>query len=214
MGCELPCWWGITPGKTAWAEMVNMFVKEGIGLNVAPGQLFLNIDNDKGYSDQTVDVTFQKENDLVQSIDIKTEYDYLLAEPKYSEVWRNYTLGEVLTHYGIPTQVYLLLTTGAADWSPGMHGTYDLWVVYANKGIAIRYPGNLIGDNQGWYICPVFGTVGGIEIRLQPPESTAPLIDPDLGDQGYGFNGTLSDLTGVSHQRFYEMFKKNPPQGC
>ena len=95
-----------------------------------------------------------------------------------------------------------------------MHATYDLWVEYANKGLAFRYPGELIHDNQGWYVCPVFGNVAGIEIRLHSLESTVALIGPDLGDQGYGFNGVLSDLTGVNLQKFHEMFKQNPPQGC
>jgi hypothetical protein len=215
MGCELPCWWGITPGKTTWAEMVDTFVKEGIGFDpYQEKQLDLHAIADKDRPEQTVDVKFSENDGLVQSINIDTEYYYLLAESKYSEIWRNYTLGEVLTHYGIPTQVYLLLTTGAADWTPGMHGTYDLWVEYANKGIAIRYPGELIHDNQGWYICPVFGNVGGIEIRLQSPKSATPLINPDLGDQGYGFNGALEKLTRTSLQQFYEMFRQNPPQGC
>jgi hypothetical protein len=176
LGCELPCWWGITPGKTTWAKMADMFVKQGIGF-YQEGQLDLGLAIPENYSRDTIDVAFQKENNQVQGINIKTEYYYLLAEQKYSGAWGNFTLDRILTRYGIPTQVYLLLTTGAADWSPGMQGTYDLWVEYANKGVAIRYPGELIHENQGWYSCPVFGNVGGIEIRLQSPEFATPLSE-------------------------------------
>jgi hypothetical protein len=215
MGCELPCWWGITPGQTTWEEMIDTFVKQSIGFDTyESGKLYLGMVTSGNYLEPTVDVVFSEGGGLVQSIGIRTEYYYILAQPKYFDAWHDYALDKVLARYGIPTQVYLQLTTGAADWSPGMRATYDLWVEYANKGIALRYPGELIHDNQGWYVCPVFGNIAGIEIRLQSPESTVALIGPDLGDQGYGFNGTLSDLTGVSRQRFYEMFKQNPPQGC
>jgi hypothetical protein len=211
-GCELPCWWGITPGKTTWEEMVDTFVKQGIGFS-EEGQLGLSV-IEGDYRQHATNVRFLKTNNLVNAIDISTEPWHILALPKYTDLWQGYSLDRMLSEYGIPTQVYLLLTTGAADWTPGMHGTYDLWVEYANKGIAVRYPGELIGDNQGWYVCPVFGHIGGIEIRLQSPKSATPLINPDLGDQGYGFNGTLNNLTGVSRQKFYVMFKQNPPQGC
>ena len=78
----------------------------------------------------------------------------------------------------------------------------------------MQYPGELIRDNQGWYVCPVFGHVGALKFGCNRLDLPRLLINPDLGDQGYGFNGTLNNLTGISRQKFYEMFKQNPPQGC
>jgi hypothetical protein len=214
-GCALPCWWGITPGKTTWEEMVNTFARQGIGLDVESNQLFLSIDNDKGYAEQAADVTFAEQDGRVQNIDIDAEYYHVLAEAKYSEVWRNYTLDKVLTHYGIPTEVYLHFTTEGGDWAPGISEYYDLWLVYDNRGIAIRYPGELIHDARGWYTCPVFGNVGGIEFRLYSPMSQP--FTPD-SESRYGpfisFSGTLKELTSLSLHEFYTIFNQEPPTQC
>ncbi len=211
-GCELPCWWGITPGKTTWKEMVDTFAKQGIGL-YQEGQLDLGLVTKANYRQKTVDVTFQRENDLVQGIDVETEYYYLLAQSKYAEAWHKFTLDQMLTHYGVPTQVVLELSVGSGDWSPGMQATYDLWLEYADQGIALRYPGELIYDNQGWYVCPTSDNKSGITIRLRTPDTQAPIVG--LGpDNPFQFGGTLEKLTRTNLQQFYEMFKVNPPQGC
>ena len=208
-GCELPCWWGITPGKTKWNEMLNSFAAQGIDSR-DEGQLNLGVVDRSA----PLDVTFQQENDLVQAIDVKVDSYDTLGHPQYADAWHRYTLDQMLSQYGIPTQVYLELTIGAGDWSPGMKQSYDLWLAYDNKGIAIRYPGELIRDNRGYFVCPVFGNVGGIEIRLQSPNSHTPVVKLEMGYQGYEVNGSLKELTGINPQEFYEMFTQVPPQGC
>jgi hypothetical protein len=212
MGCELPCWWGITPGKTTWEEMVDIFVKQGIGFR-QEGQPDLGLTTEDNYWQETVDVTFQRENDIVHGVDVELAYYYLMADPKYAEIWRAFAVDQVLAQLGVPTQVYLELTVGAGDWSPGMQATYDLWLEYANKGMAIRYPGVLIPDNQGWYVCPTFNSAYGITIRLRAPESKAPSVTLNA-ENPFQFGGTLGELTGTNLQQFYETFMQNPPQNC
>jgi hypothetical protein len=211
-GCQLPCWWGITPGKTTWKEMVDTFVKEGIGF-YQEGQPDLHFVTQDNYQVNAIDVTFQRKNDLVQGIDIRSEYYYLLAQPEHAEAWKNYTFDQVLSQYGVPTQVYLELTVGAGDWSPGMQATYALWLEYANKGIAIRYPGVLIPDNQGWYVCPSFDNAYGSTIKLRTPGSQEPIAVFDA-DNPFQFGGPLKKLTGTSPHQFYETFKQVPPAQC
>lgn len=210
-GCQLPCWWGITPGKTTWEEMVNTFAKQGIGF-YQEGQPDLGLTTKDNYRQETVDVTFQRNDDFVQSIDIETMYYYFMAKPQYAEAWKSYSIDQVLSQYGIPTQVYLDLTIGAYDWTPGMVQTYDLWLEYASKGIAIRYPGELIRDNQGWYVCPIFNSAYGITIKLRAPGSQGSIVTLDA-DNPFQLGGTLKKLTGTNLQQFYELFK-NLPQGC
>jgi hypothetical protein len=215
-GCQLPCWWGITPGKTTWEEMVDTFVKQGIGFgNADRNQLFLDVVANKKYAQQTVDVTFQQENSLVQNINIGMDYYYVLVQPEYSELWQKYSLDQVMSQFGVPTGVYLQYTTEGGDWAPGISADYDLWVVYDARGIAIRYPGKLIHDIQGWYTCPKYGLLDGIEIQLYSPTSK-PFIPDTNSRHGpfISFSGTLQELTGLSLQKFYEMFSQNSPQGC
>ncbi len=211
-GCELPCWWGITPGKTTWKEMVDTFAKQGIGFfeEGHPNLSYVTKDN---HREETIDVTFQRENDLVQGVDIKSAYYHLLAKQEYAETWKSYSLDQVLSQHGIPTRVYLELTVGAGDWSPGMQATYELWLAYADKGITVRYPGELIHDKQGWYVCPTFRSDKGITLKLRAPNTPAS-IDELEADNPFQFAGTLEKLTGMSLQRFYEMFKQSPPPGC
>jgi hypothetical protein len=213
-GCELPCWWGIVPGKTTQDAMVEHFAKQGIALR-QEGQLDLGYLVEPRYREETLDVEFQQSNGVVQNISINAAYYYRLAQDEFDYAWREYTLAQMLSRYGPPSQVYLDLTTGAADWTPGMRQYYDLWLVYDKRGIAVRYPGVLIRDNPGWLLCPMFGVIDGIEIRLQSPGVERSIVHIESGEYGYGsFAGTLSELTDVSLEEFYESFDQVPPQGC
>ncbi len=208
-GCELPCWWGIAPGKTRWDEMVDYFIKEGIDVS-DDGQLDLGVPDERNYLAPTLDINFQRSGDLVQSVNVRTEYYYLLAQDEFDNVWQAYTLEQVLSSYGVPRQVYLGLSTGAGDWTPGMEAHYDLWLEY--DGWAIRYPGRLIRDNHSYQVCPFFGDVGGIELQLESPQANTPL---DINvESPFGFSGTLTDLTGLSLQEFHKTFAQFPPQRC
>lgn len=213
MGCELPCWWGITPGKTTWAEMVDTFARHGIRFSEA-GKLDLGAHDQKSYED-LLDVTFQKEEGLVSGIDVNLADFDLLAQSGYRDLWQKYALDKILSRDGIPTQVQLELTVGAPCWSPGMRTYYDLWLTYQDRGLSIRYPGELIRDNQGWYVCPAAGQFQGLEIRLRSPkDSKSAVILAGEEDAPFRFGGTLQDLTHFSPQQFYEVFKQIPRAQC
>ena len=75
-GCELPCWWSITPGETSWEEMRSFFTTQGISLS-ADGHLDLgHLDSEGKYRINMMDVKFQRENDLVQSVNIRNDHYY------------------------------------------------------------------------------------------------------------------------------------------
>ncbi len=207
--CDLPCWWGIVPGKTNWDDMLNFFAGQGIDFLIDEQPNLGVIDGSR-----LLDIVFQKENGLVQGIDIETAYNnYLLARSQYSNLWRKYALDQILKRFGTPTQVYLELTVGAGDWSPGMQATYDLWLEYADDGIAIRYPGVALYDAGGEYVCPLPNNTSGLAIRLRVPNSQTPFVSLST-DNPFQFNGTLEKLTGLNPQQFYENFIQNPPHSC
>lgn len=214
MGCELPCWWGITPGKTTWEEMVDTFVKHGIGLS-AEGELTLRNGDEKSYED-LLSITFQRERDVISGIDVFVADFHRLAQPNYRNLWQKYALDQVLLRDGVPTQVQLELTVGAPCWSPGTRTYYDLWLTYQDRGLSVRYPGELIRDNQGWYVCPAASNQSqGLEIRLRSPKhSTTAVSLAGEEDAPFRFSGTLQDLTHVSPQQFYEIFSQLPPAQC
>jgi hypothetical protein len=43
-GCDLPCWWGITPGNTSWSEARSLLAR--IALGIRPGEPYSQVGPD------------------------------------------------------------------------------------------------------------------------------------------------------------------------
>ena len=219
-GCELPCWWGITPGVTRWDDMVQFFSERNIPVG-GNGGLDLKYQTD-WYGDRPVygsmmEVTFQREGDLVQGVTVRNNRRRGPSDD-FTILWQRYALQPVLSRHGVPSQVHLNLTVGAPCVGAGNFPDYKMWVVYENQGIAIRYSGLAFPDNENWLVCPVFGELRMIEIRLQAAGAETQLVDPELEvfDLGGEFSiyGFLPDLTGMSMQAFCDAFSQPVPQTC
>lgn len=93
-GCKLPCWWGITPGKTTWAE-ARIFLE---GFSVYVGETGeVQIPLPTPYSNATyMDHGYSIKNGIVDHIDI---YNFNLAP--------NYYLPKFLETYGQPTEIWM-----------------------------------------------------------------------------------------------------------
>jgi len=221
-GCELPCWWGITPGKTKWETVVQSFTEQDmrvwedgrLGLQYYSGQY----QRRPMYVDM-MEVNFYHEEGVVQSIDVCNDYYYTPLQDNFTTLWQRYTVQSVLSRYGVPSQVYLNLTTGAPCAGTGNFPNYGMWVVYADQGFAIRYPGLLLYDHEKWLVCPVFGQLKGIQIRLQSSDVVTELVDLtaevyDPSGELFSIYGSLPDLTEMNMQMFYDAFSQSEPQTC
>jgi hypothetical protein len=198
--CILPCWWGMTPGKTSWQEVEN-FVS-GLGFGEFPLA-------DEDYVDIPADIEKQQ---LYQSFHIRRKSDLVSnilfdAYGTYSpasmlSVWSSYSPKAILSTYGEPSRIML-------HAAYGNQAVYNLLLFYDQKGILIVYGGMalLAGDNI--HICPNFQTQEGIDfIRffLQEPISQEPL------ENMYEAYTTLmptpqklEDATGLSILDFVEL---------
>lgn len=110
--CKLPCWWGITPGKTSWLEawqFLGRFAK-----NRYPREtLLLESKNQPGYIHYRVYLDLPKMpeekyhllvNDLRFIINIETfKADYISVDTGNVEA---YTLPRIIADYGKPQQIY------------------------------------------------------------------------------------------------------------
>ena len=212
-GCDLPCWWGVVPGETGWEEMLQAFGEWGI--DARKGYLDLADRNEEGDRKNLIGVGFSEKDGLVEGARINSDSSAPFAED-FAEVWGRYALQPVLARYGAPTQVYLTLTVGQPCLGSGVFPEYEMWVVYEDHGIAIRYPGWLLHDAGSWLACPVFGQVEAIEIRLQSPMADAPLveIDPEEVSDDFVLRGTLPDLAGMGVEAFHEAFSRPDPRVC
>jgi hypothetical protein len=218
-GCELPCWWGITPGVTRWDDMIQFFGERNIHV-WENGLLALNYQTGTGgrMYDNIVDVTFQREGNLVQGVIVQSNSSYAPFYDEFVTLWHRYALQPLLSRHGVPSQVHLNLTVGAPCAGVGNFPDYKMWVIYENQGVAIRYSGLALDDNEKWLVCPVFGQLKSIEIRLQAADGGSQLVDPEseVYDPGGTFSiyGFLPDLAGMSGGAFYDAFSQPEPRTC
>ena len=63
-GCELPCWWGITPGQTAWQVLRNRFTAYGSSVFDVPSTTTV---------DYHISHAFVQKNGVVESIQVTGE---------------------------------------------------------------------------------------------------------------------------------------------
>lgn len=146
-GCELPCWWNITPGETSWGEVNNQLNPLGriILTNTAQdlkSYVFLfdlppKVDSLSGQ----LSVGFIVEEDKVQAIGVGSQW-----------VGRNfdYSLAGLLKHLGQPTEIWLQLFPEYLDGIPH----YDMQMFFLNKGAWIWMNGNATIENEIMTICP------------------------------------------------------------
>jgi len=220
-GCELPCWWGVTPGETSWQTVRQHFPEQGIQV-LEGGSLALRYQSGQyrghpTYTDLMV-VNLYQDDGMIRSIEIRNDSYYLPLQEQFTSLWQRYALQPVLSRHDVPTRVFFDMTIGAPCIGSGSFPTYDMWVIYDDQGMAIRYSGLLLYDHDTWSVCPVFGQSRRIEISLwsvkddvAPPDFAAGVYDPAGDFSVYGF---LPELTTMSTQTFYETFRQTEPQAC
>ncbi len=134
-GCELPCWWGITPGKTDVNSLEAIFVP-------------LGFDYYRDYEDLR-DNTFYKASisitsmgRIVQSIKVRggaTQETY-----DRNEAWRPYAIPRILERLGTPENVYVYYPF---RFDPGGMQAYRLFMYYPDLGVEIDYLGKASGSS-------------------------------------------------------------------
>jgi hypothetical protein len=204
-GCELPCWWGIEPGKTDWATVENRISYYG-------GRVF-DIPYAATVFDYRIRQAFDHQDGKVRSIRAIGEVPGGKTNDTLSADWRRFSLERILSDYGKPTQVLLDLSNYCADRCPALT-EYGMYVLYDQLGILIRYFGSAPrGDPI--LVCPIFAQVNYIELWLQSPQDSDPLLermhlDPD---ELKGLR-PLGETTGMSIDTFYETFKDSSSKAC
>ncbi len=133
--CTLPCWWGITPGKTSWLEAWQFLGR--FATNRYPGDmLLLESKNSRGYMNFQVHLDLPQaskdklrlfENYLSFGINIKSFIvDYINVDTGSIEA---YTLQRILSDYGKPQEIYAM--GGETPINSGV----TLFLFYPEKGI-------------------------------------------------------------------------------
>lgn len=172
--CLLPCWGGVNPGVTSNTEAeiqlqpLSVLIyggsiypyrdREFLGPVSGGRELFFEgtkIDFVFGWSTQrgknTVDLLILNANAL------NKDSEWAYGFKPYNQLFENYSLHNVLSQHGIPTQVWTIAEVyydGDEEANPSLPEEFNLLLFY-DKGILIRYTMPLIrnGDGKG-KACP------------------------------------------------------------
>ncbi len=195
-GCELPCWWGVTPEQSDWQSVIDYFVAHG-------GFQFIIL-SAEGLYDYSIFHTFTERNGVVQSIEINGNSQWGIPSQFFAQDWARYSLDQVLTRYRVPSRARIFLY----EYGGGGGPFYVLLVFYDDLGIGIRYHGQAFWTDDLLRTCFSFED---ITLWLQSPASLTPLhknVDPDE----WLYVVSLEEAAGMSMEEFYEAFRQ--PGAC
>jgi hypothetical protein len=151
-GCKLPCWWGLTPGESmlsdAYSTLYQFSSISALDKLSSHQTGLIYIDYSIGdfsfdthveyfpYSNaQTIELISVSMDSLLK-IDGGT-FDFGYDLEQYKTLSREYSISQLLTTYGSPSQVFLQIEM--YDTEPTAPDFFYYWLLYPNEGIYVRY---------------------------------------------------------------------------
>jgi hypothetical protein len=232
--CQLPCLWGIRPGKSTDWEARNIliplsgiaeFASFGPLHGILGGGITPQYIEDDLRMNSAVDY-FYGEDDIVTSISFRVQQEKVVTDangnwtsktpiydsPTFIKRVEYYSLAHLLSEQGIPTSV-MIASSGPSKNRRGSILTH-IAVFYPDRGIWAQYT-TLVNEKEvGSSIisCPVNAH---IEMALSPPgnpDSFFVLLDKT--DWGITKNSykPLDEATSMSIEEFYETFRNSTDQ--
>lgn len=202
-GCRLPCWWGITPGKTTWDE-AEEYLKTFTALSTTQGSnelfainAYLPLSKEKG----TLSHTYYIKNNIVIGIDAFV-YDWMPL----------LYLSNFLTEYGPPDEAFVRTFRYDENGSQ----PYQIDLFYGKLGVLLEYSGgtpNTVGEK----IQNCFDNLYSPFIYIwssDTPMTSREAIDALLNTQSMPYPIPLDEATGMDVITFYEAFKSPNSTTC
>lgn len=219
-GCELPCWWGITPNETRWAEALHSIrpfifeVQESTDIRTENGKelLYTNV---QFY----FDIPGETESGRVTLGAIDDIIIGMTVYPPGAE--RHYKLHQLLALLGRPKQILINAQSSSpiSELPPAVltldYSDVGIWASYGY--IPVR-----VGDNLA--ICPksssgkvsIYDNLGG-RLRLFDPKMEDPRTPSieEYANMVGGFTAMkLEDATDMTIESFYNTFIDPQPKTC
>ena len=215
-GCQLPCWWGFTPGETSWQATRDFFTSLGKetwgGGGILNYTVFFNTPGHYESYQSYIGEDGTLEQIGVHAVPSADEDGYrVYGNSQFAEDWRVYMLPQILEAYGLPSQIFLGL--GGAAWMP-----FDLVLFYPEKGFLVQYSGSAERSEGGTFL--VYPHRAEITLDLWVPEQYMSLEDvPGVGSYTYAAGEmsrlhSLEEATGMSVEQFYETFVQPENETC
>lgn len=218
-GCRLPCWWGFTPGKTAWQTAGNFFASHGKEIEEYRDSQLTNytIYYDIPQHGSQINQDYYTVNgDTIDVIAIRAvppvrDDKLVYGDAQFAEDLKPYMVSPMLSVYGQPSQVFLrTFSDTPTGWLP-----FNLLLFYPEQGMLVSYYGPVEKDKESLRAC-----LEQTDVRLwlwspaqtMSLERVANMGGSPIGDMS-GFR-SLEEATGMSVDKFYETFKKGDIKAC
>lgn len=209
--CELPCWWGVTPGQTGSQEARDLFASQGIDdwvISHDENYALMGLGYPKSGSSsyfRDVIIRFEMENNLIQYIGVEGNYRRELNSQLLQD-WYSYSPSEILKRFDIPSYIELV----EVENSP----YYRLTFSYELLGIEISYivPFKSL-DNGKSEVCFDLQNVDFIGLSLYSPENTKDVpvgIIPNRLDSYTSWETT----TGLNKENFRQLLEDDRNLPC
>jgi hypothetical protein len=216
--CELPCWWGISPGTSSWTGVADVLTHLGAITSPQPasddsvyhGVGGFNFEELKIYNK----VGFMERSGTIESIDLRSESG--LNPIGFQELWAQYSPRILIREYGSPSRVWLEsaynVPVGAND-----EVGYSLWLLYDKLGFLAGYTGT-VKHEATYHFCPRFEQgqdIQSLELFLQAVDSPIPLESLLPVDSLHGpYIHTIEDAAGLSVEQFAALFEQQDKPAC
>lgn len=203
--CELPCWWGMVPGKTDW-ESVKTF----------SAQFDKNISEKGGEEkDQTLNIHIRTKNSIPMSssmyLDIQMESGIIKTMNIYDFEWPSYHLSQFLIQNGKPDEIWVYTLKSNLGGTP----PFELMLYYPNKGIFASFFGLDKTFYKDGYVNACTSYSPGLILWSPNKEMTfQEILKIRFGDF-VSFHPVLPimEATGMNVEKFFQKYKNpdNPP---
>ncbi len=208
--CELPCWWGIVPGKTEWktAELfLNTFTTEiSTGSYLKSDPKFVV----EAYMPVTEDLS--EINLLTQSYSVNDGVIEIIHPERPRGTSKIFTISEILNTFDRPTEVWIdTIGVTFGDYFP-----FRITLFYPEKGILVRYFDDAGFSDDHLTGCPQDHsgklTLWATELNLTFAEALNGTRG--LGTFGEQYNKPLEEVTEMDVEAFYQTYLDPDTETC
>jgi hypothetical protein len=226
--CQLPCWWGIIPGKSSVQDMQATLIPLGSiadasFLGPMRGSIYFAFPK----NDLLIDVNLhywskinQTEIEMVKIFtQVRSNLDNanreeLYGTPEYGELLSLYSIHGILSKHGIPTQILVRADIIETNYTPlPMNDlppeTFEITLLYPEQGIFIRY--NALGERAGDKIRGCLAKTF-VELWLLSPDARITYQNvlssyDDTWEGNWPYSKAVEEATQTTREEFYQIFR-------
>jgi hypothetical protein len=215
--CMLPCWIGIIPGTATNSTIFSILSPytgistDGIFVRSDPRSLDFSLPKDNNEIQLEFILWPVGVDETRQMVVVHLQQIAKLIDTTYSDVFKQYSLQNILRGYGKPSIVSMMASLHTFE--PNSAITFEIYISYPEKGIYIRYT-TLAEEISGERVqsCPSEAYI--IDLWLTKPDfnnENMKLITSI--DSEWGFERkSLEEAMGMTLDDFYGSFSKSANQ--